>query len=108
MRLTAAAPGTVQILRESLASETSEYLLPGPVTGIISLNLPVRVSEEIRGGRKNKECWKDCTGRCGIARNGSGHSDGGTHAAVAAIHLWRFLKGNNARHSGALATDSWS
>jgi hypothetical protein len=35
------APGTVQILRESLASEAS-VPLSGPVTGIISLNLPVR------------------------------------------------------------------
>lgn len=35
------APGTVQILRESLASEAS-VPMSGPVTGIISLNLPVR------------------------------------------------------------------
>ena len=35
------APGTVQILRESLASEAS-VAMSGPVTGIISLNLPVR------------------------------------------------------------------
>jgi hypothetical protein len=35
------APGSVQILRESLASEAS-IPLGGPVTGIISLNLPIR------------------------------------------------------------------
>jgi hypothetical protein len=35
------APGTVQILRESLASEAF-VPLSGPATGIISLNLPVR------------------------------------------------------------------
>jgi len=35
------APGTVQILRESLAMQAS-MPCPGPVTGIISLNLPVR------------------------------------------------------------------
>jgi hypothetical protein len=35
------APGTVQVLRESLASEAS-VAMPGPVSGIISLNLPVR------------------------------------------------------------------
>jgi hypothetical protein len=35
------APGTVQILRESLAMEAS-MPMSGPVTGIISLNLPVR------------------------------------------------------------------
>jgi hypothetical protein len=35
------APGTVQILRESLASEAN-VPMSGPVTGIISLNLPVR------------------------------------------------------------------
>ena len=35
------APGTVQILRESLASESS-IPLDGPVTGIISLNLQIR------------------------------------------------------------------
>ena len=35
------APGTVQILRESLASESSIPLV-GPVTGIISLNLQIR------------------------------------------------------------------
>ncbi|HUL14853.1 MAG TPA: SpoIVB peptidase S55 domain-containing protein [Terriglobales bacterium] len=35
------APGSVQILRESLASEAS-VPMGGPVTGIISLNLPVR------------------------------------------------------------------
>jgi hypothetical protein len=35
------APGTVQILRESLASESS-VKLSGPVSGIVSLNLPVR------------------------------------------------------------------
>src|SRR5882724_8313091 len=34
-------PGTVQILRESLASEAS-IPMSGPVSGIISLNLPVR------------------------------------------------------------------
>ena len=35
------APGSVQILRESLASEAS-VAMSGPVSGIISLNLPVR------------------------------------------------------------------
>lgn len=35
------APGSVQILRESLASEVS-LPMAGPVTGIISLNLPIR------------------------------------------------------------------
>jgi hypothetical protein len=35
------APGSVQILRESLASEASVGM-SGPVSGIISLNLPVR------------------------------------------------------------------
>jgi hypothetical protein len=35
------APGSVQVLRESLASEAS-VAMGGPVTGIISLNLPVR------------------------------------------------------------------
>jgi hypothetical protein len=35
------APGTVQILRESLASEASVQL-SGPVTGVISLNLQIR------------------------------------------------------------------
>jgi hypothetical protein len=35
------APGTVQVLRESLASEASVQLT-GPVTGIISLNLQIR------------------------------------------------------------------
>jgi len=35
------APGSVQILRESLASEVS-LPMSGPVAGIISLNLPVR------------------------------------------------------------------
>ena len=35
------APGSVQVLRESLASEGSVGM-SGPVTGIISLNLPVR------------------------------------------------------------------
>jgi len=35
------APGTVQILRESLASEAS-VPMSGPVGGIISLNLPIR------------------------------------------------------------------
>jgi SpoIVB peptidase S55 len=35
------APGTVQVLRESLASEASVQL-SGPVTGIISLNLQIR------------------------------------------------------------------
>lgn len=35
------APGSVQILRESLASEVS-VPMSGPVTGIISLNLPIR------------------------------------------------------------------
>jgi hypothetical protein len=35
------APGSVRILRESLASESS-LPMGGPVTGIISLNLPVR------------------------------------------------------------------
>jgi hypothetical protein len=34
-------PGTVQILRESLASESS-ILLGGPVSGVISLNLQIR------------------------------------------------------------------
>jgi len=34
-------PGSVQILRESLASETS-VAMGGPVSGVISLNLPVR------------------------------------------------------------------
>ncbi|HJZ63693.1 MAG TPA: SpoIVB peptidase S55 domain-containing protein [Candidatus Acidoferrum sp.] len=34
-------PGSVQVLRESLASESS-VPLGGPVTGVISLNLPVR------------------------------------------------------------------
>ena len=34
-------PGTVQILRESLASESS-IPLGGPVTGVISLNLQIR------------------------------------------------------------------
>jgi SpoIVB peptidase S55 len=34
-------PGTVQILRESLASESS-VPLPGPVSGVISLNLQIR------------------------------------------------------------------
>jgi hypothetical protein len=34
-------PGTVQILRESLASESS-VALGGPVTGVISLNLQIR------------------------------------------------------------------
>src|SRR5258705_13798447 len=34
-------PGTVQILRESLASE-GNVAMYGPVTGIVSLNLPVR------------------------------------------------------------------
>lgn len=35
------APGSVQVLRESLASEDS-VAMGGPVSGIISLNLPVR------------------------------------------------------------------
>ena len=35
------APGSVQILRESMASEVS-VPMSGPVTGIISLNLPIR------------------------------------------------------------------
>jgi hypothetical protein len=35
------APGTVQLLRESLASEAN-VAMSGPVTGIVSLNLPVR------------------------------------------------------------------
>ncbi|HVO57252.1 MAG TPA: SpoIVB peptidase S55 domain-containing protein [Dongiaceae bacterium] len=35
------APGSVQILRESLAGESS-IALSGPVSGIVSLNLPVR------------------------------------------------------------------
>jgi len=35
------APGTVQILRESLASEAN-VAMSGPVKGIVSLNLPVR------------------------------------------------------------------
>jgi hypothetical protein len=35
------APGTVQVLRESLASEASVQL-SGPVTGVISLNLQIR------------------------------------------------------------------
>jgi hypothetical protein len=35
------APGTVQVLRESLASEASVQL-SGPVTGIVSLNLQIR------------------------------------------------------------------
>ena len=35
------APGTVQILRESLAGEAS-IKMSGPVSGIVSLNLPVR------------------------------------------------------------------
>jgi len=35
------APGTVQVLRESLASESS-IPLDGPVTGVISLNLQIR------------------------------------------------------------------
>jgi hypothetical protein len=35
------APGTVQILRESLASEAN-VAMSGPVTGIVSLNLPIR------------------------------------------------------------------
>jgi hypothetical protein len=35
------APGSVQVLRESLASEVS-VAMSGPVTGIISLNLPIR------------------------------------------------------------------
>ena len=34
-------PGSVQVLRESLASEDS-VALGGPVTGVISLNLSVR------------------------------------------------------------------
>ena len=35
------APGTVQVLRESLASESS-IALGGPVSGVISLNLQIR------------------------------------------------------------------
>jgi len=35
------APGTVQVLRESLASESSVQL-SGPVSGVISLNLQIR------------------------------------------------------------------
>ena len=35
------APGTVQVLRESLASESSVQLT-GPVSGIVSLNLQIR------------------------------------------------------------------
>ena len=35
------APGSVQILRESLANESS-IPLGGPVTGVISLNLQIR------------------------------------------------------------------
>ena len=35
------SPGSVQILRESLAGESS-VLLGGPVSGVISLNLPIR------------------------------------------------------------------
>jgi hypothetical protein len=35
------APGSVQVLRESLASESS-ILLGGPVSGLISLNLQIR------------------------------------------------------------------
>jgi hypothetical protein len=35
------APGTVQVLRESLSSESS-IPLGGPVTGVISLNLQIR------------------------------------------------------------------
>jgi hypothetical protein len=35
------APGTVQVLRESLSSESS-ILLGGPVAGVISLNLQIR------------------------------------------------------------------
>ena len=35
------APGSVQVLRESLASESS-VPLGGPVSGVISLNLPIR------------------------------------------------------------------
>lgn len=35
------APGTVQILRESLANEAS-IKMSGPVSGIVSLNLPIR------------------------------------------------------------------
>ncbi len=35
------APGTVQVLRESLASEASVQL-SGPITGVISLNLQIR------------------------------------------------------------------
>jgi hypothetical protein len=34
-------PGTVQVLRESLASESS-IALGGPVSGVISLNLQIR------------------------------------------------------------------
>src|SRR5713226_6286089 len=35
------SPGSVQVLRESLASESS-IVLGGPVSGLISLNLPIR------------------------------------------------------------------
>jgi hypothetical protein len=35
------APGSVQLLRESLASESS-IPLGGPVTGVVSLNLQIR------------------------------------------------------------------
>jgi hypothetical protein len=35
------APGTVQVLRESLASESSVQLT-GPVSGVVSLNLQIR------------------------------------------------------------------
>jgi hypothetical protein len=35
------APGSVQVLRESLASEVS-VPMSGPVSGVISLNLPIR------------------------------------------------------------------
>jgi len=35
------APGSVQVLRESLASESS-VALGGPVAGVVSLNLQVR------------------------------------------------------------------
>ena len=35
------APGSVQVLRESLASESS-IPLNGPVSGVISLNLQIR------------------------------------------------------------------
>jgi hypothetical protein len=34
-------PGSVQVLRESLASESS-ILIGGPVSGVISLNLQIR------------------------------------------------------------------